>query len=428
MDKSATKTSGRANKGNTGKSSTSKKGAKKEFSKRPDRATKQKGNKMIIPAETVMRKIGQLEKGPKHAPKAAAPSGLHREGRGPAKATKRATQGHDKGGSKTATKNWRARYPAILKAFEDAPADGITQAVCAVLETLVPAPTTWQVGELLEEAGIPDHARAWIRIMYEDPKAKKNKIAQEADRARRVARDAAKGGGKALPHVEKVFGPAPLGPLANIDQASTLPQVAEECPAYLKSVFDAADPEQIARDTGRAADALRNIWSHAYRGLHELCKAAGIPKAWHLDIGVAATRAEAAREQAARTAETERRRQAQAPAAAEAPKPKAEARDPFGEALKLIVDSGYAVSVNGKAMDLRGLPLWQREGVCIQPGEIRDLRAQVAVVIGLVDGLTNLLPERDPEDRETRKLSALREQVDNLIGLLDSILTGRAPE
>lgn len=192
--------------------------------------------------------------------------------------------------------------------------------------------------------------------------------------------------------------PATTAPEPKAEAAGEeLPKTREECPAYVRKAFEEADPDDIAGATGEAIFKAMPIWSPANVGRRfidsSLFKAAGIPLEWETRIGMAYGDCVNAAEERAHTAEAERRRALKPKAAEPEPEPAGIESDP--------VD-------------------WIR----VSRGEAKDIEAQASIVLGLVDGVTARLEERDPEDREARKLSALRGQVDNLIDLLNPIMTG----
>lgn len=269
-----------------------------------------------------------------------------------------------------------------------------------VLRGINPAPDGEKLERLL--SGISERDRMVIAQQYRDgwarrtfdklhkAKAEGGNLMEAIAGPDPLKLAAAGQGAPTFPHLEKAFGPDPLGPIPENDKGPALPEDAEDCPAYVKAAFDSAAPDCIAKDTAAAIVAVMETWKPGGRPSTDgqtLFDLAGIPSEWKSATISALLDAERAAERAAQKAEVERR-------TAQAPQHKAEAPA-------------------------------HREGAYLAPGEAQDLRAQIDVVIGLVDGVTNLLAERDPEDRETRKLSALREQVENLIGLLDPVLSGQ---
>jgi hypothetical protein len=211
---------------------------------RPSTPKKKRKDPMIIPASTAIQHTSKAFKG--KAAKASSKEVRHSmdtsNPRRPAKSalpTQKPARLQVKGGkSKTDDgNNWNSKYPDILKAFEDAPAGKVTETVCAVLDTLEPAPTHLQALRLLEDAGIPAHARGDIWMRYKDPEYKAHQAAQEADTARRLARDAAKAGEKSEARevldklhkakaegkdlLEAVAGPDPLKLIASHAQTQT---------------------------------------------------------------------------------------------------------------------------------------------------------------------------------------------------------------
>lgn len=436
--------------GRFGKSSTRKKESKKEISVSPGRAIKSKGKKMIIPAETVMRKMGHIESS-KVTPKVDSKTSTLVGNRGTvadALAVEQAAKGRK-------TLPLTPLALAIRNAYKGAKSGEQERAILARIEAVQPSPSTQEIGRALVASGIPDHRASRVAVEWESLAGLPANDRRAVTLCRQFMVDTKdpapeKGAGKWS--WEDLGGRiSNWGEREIASYLATFFRIGEErhryaiilrimrgisplpTPEKAERLFaDAPERERLIlvgyyrhafamRDKGRS-EASRREFAGEIIGLmernppSELLRAADYLAAQQASLGLPAT------------PQPGPRFPSEAPPEPTPPERESEAPKtiPFGIALKAIVDSGYAVCMDGgNKLSLRGLPLWKKLGVQITPEEITELRSQTDVVIGLVDGLTNLLRERDPEDRETRKLSALRKQVDSLISLLDPVLTGR---
>ncbi|MDB5046976.1 MAG: hypothetical protein JWO30_47 [Fibrobacteres bacterium] len=236
---------------------------------------------------------------------------------------------------------WKARSVAmqsVANVLKDGPGeDRHISALNLVLE-MSPIPTPEELSDSVK--GTPLEFQIKFIWHYMGAFDNKNKDLTESARkasARRYIADLAQ-------RVPAEYAEAGRAALAK----ESLPKISDDCPAYLREVFDQAKPETIAKEAGVALDRILPTWGKSLgkAGGFGLLSASGIPEAWHARIHTEANKIKDAREERERNDDQDRRR------SQEQPTPKAQAHEAaesfsttteeWSDYLKKVFDSASA--------------------------------------------------------------------------------------